>query len=49
MLITEAEVTLQGPDGQRTLSCAELFQDYMTTAIDEHEVLTEVRVPALDG
>ena len=49
MLITEAEVTLQGPDGQRTLPCAELFQDYMTTAMDEHEVLTEVRVPTLDG
>ena len=49
MLVTEAEVTLQGPDGQRTLACAELFQDYMTTALEPTEVLTEVRVPALDG
>jgi carbon-monoxide dehydrogenase medium subunit len=49
MLITGAEVTLQGPDGQRTLACAELFQDYLTTAIGQAEVLTEIRVAALDG
>ena len=49
MLITEAEVTLQGPGGQRTVAAADLFQDYLTTAVGEDEVLTEVRVPALDG
>ena len=49
MLVTEAEVTLQGPNGQRTLSTADLFQDYLTTAVGEDEILTEVRVPALDG
>jgi aerobic carbon-monoxide dehydrogenase medium subunit len=49
MLICEAEVTLQGQSGQRTLPVAELFQDYMTTAISADEVLTEIRVPALDG
>jgi aerobic carbon-monoxide dehydrogenase medium subunit len=49
MLITEAEVTLMGPDGQRTLGATELFKDYLTTAVAEHEVLTEVRILALDG
>ncbi|MGA9858007.1 MAG: xanthine dehydrogenase family protein subunit M [Solirubrobacteraceae bacterium] len=49
MLITEAEVTLQGPNGQRTVAAAELFQDYLTTAVADDEVLTEVRIPALDG
>jgi len=49
MLITEAEVTLQGQGGQRTLPAAELFRDYLTTAVGADEVLTEVRVPALDG
>ena len=49
MLITEAEVTLQGPDGQRTVAAADLFKDYMTTEVGEHEVLTEIRIPALDG
>ena len=49
MLVTEAEVTLQGPSGQRTLAVAELFQDYLTTAVSDDEVLTEIRVPVLDG
>ena len=49
MLITEAEVTLQGPNGQRSVAAADLFKDYMTTAVGDDEVLTEVRVPALDG
>jgi aerobic carbon-monoxide dehydrogenase medium subunit len=49
MLITEAEVTLQGQDGQRTVAAADLFEDYLTTAVGAGEVLTEVRVPALDG
>ena len=49
MLITEAEVTLQGPNGQRSVAAADLFKDYMTTAVGDDEVLTEVRIPALDG
>jgi carbon-monoxide dehydrogenase medium subunit len=49
MVITEAEVTLQGPDGQRTVAAADLFKGYMTTEVGEHEVLTEIRIPALDG
>jgi carbon-monoxide dehydrogenase medium subunit len=49
MLVTEAEVTLQGPGGQRTVAAGDLFQDYMTTEVGDDEVLTEVRIPALDG
>ncbi len=49
MLICEAEVTLQGRGGQRTVAAADLFQDYLETAVRHGEVLTEVRVPALDG
>jgi carbon-monoxide dehydrogenase medium subunit len=49
MLITEAEVTLQSQDGQRTVAAGDLFQDYLTTAIGAGEVLTEIRVQALDG
>ena len=49
MLVTEAGVTVQGPGGQRTVSASELFRDYLQTALDPDEVLTEVRVPALDG
>jgi carbon-monoxide dehydrogenase medium subunit len=49
MLITEGEVTLQGPNGQRTVAAADLFQDYLETALEPEEVLTEVRFSALDG
>ncbi|HEY1714704.1 MAG TPA: xanthine dehydrogenase family protein subunit M [Solirubrobacteraceae bacterium] len=49
MLICEAEVTLQGPDGQRSVAAADLFKGYMTTDVGEHEVLTEIRIPALEG
>ena len=49
MLLTDGEVTLQGQGGQRTVAAGELFQDYLETAVGEDEVLTEVRVNALDG
>ncbi len=49
MLITEAVITLQGPNGQRTVPAADMFQGYMTTAVAPDEVLTEIHVPALDG
>jgi aerobic carbon-monoxide dehydrogenase medium subunit len=49
MLITEAEVTLQGQSGQRTVAAADLFLDYLTTSVAEDEVLTEIRVPVLEG
>jgi carbon-monoxide dehydrogenase medium subunit len=49
MLICEASVTIQGPDGQRTVEAGEFFKDYLETAVQPAEVLTEVRIPALDG
>ena len=49
LLICGGEVTLQGPGGQRTVAAADLFKDYLETAVAEDEVLTEVRVNALDG
>ena len=49
MLVCEASVTLQGGGGQRTLPALELFRDYMETAVQADEVLTEVRLPAMDG
>ena len=49
MLITEAEVTLQGSDGQRAVAAGDLFQDYLTTSIEHGEVLTEIHLAALDG
>jgi carbon-monoxide dehydrogenase medium subunit len=49
LLACEGEVTAQGPSGRRTISAGELFEDYLTTAIAPDEVLTEVRLPAMDG
>jgi aerobic carbon-monoxide dehydrogenase medium subunit len=50
MMICEASVTLQGAGGnQRSVSATDLFRNYMETAIEPAEVLTEVRMPAYDG
>jgi carbon-monoxide dehydrogenase medium subunit len=48
-LVTEATMTVRGAGGQREIPAAEFFRDYLTTAVGEGEVLTEVRVPALEG
>src|SRR5204863_9420146 len=45
LIAAEGTVTVQGPDGQRTIAAADLFQNYMETAIAPTEVLTEVRMP----
>jgi aerobic carbon-monoxide dehydrogenase medium subunit len=49
LLITESTVTLTGASGQRTVQAADLFRDYLETAVEHGEVLTEVRVPTLEG
>jgi carbon-monoxide dehydrogenase medium subunit len=49
MLVCEGSVTVQGPGGQRTVAASDLFQDYLETAIAADEVLTEVRIGALEG
>jgi len=49
LLITEGAITVQGPNGQRTVAAADLFRDYMETAIAPDEVLTEIRMPAFDA
>jgi len=49
-LATEAELVAKGPGGERTISAADFFQDYLQTALAPDEVLTEVRFPdGLDG
>jgi aerobic carbon-monoxide dehydrogenase medium subunit len=49
MLICDASVTLQGAGGQRSVAANDLFRNYLETAIEPAEVLTEVRIPAYDG
>ena len=49
LLAAEGSVVIRGPGGEREVAAADLFQDFLTTAVGEGEVLTEVRLPALDG
>jgi len=49
ILAAEGAVTVQGQNGQRSVPAAELFQDYLQTTLSPEEVLTEVRLPALEG
>jgi carbon-monoxide dehydrogenase medium subunit len=49
LLAAEGSVTVRGESGQREVAAADLFQDYLTTAVGEGEILTEIHLPALDG
>ena len=48
-LALDAEFVIAGPGGRRTVPAAEFFVDYLTTALEEGEVLVEIRVPKLRG
>jgi carbon-monoxide dehydrogenase medium subunit len=44
-----ASMVIAGPSGRRTVAAADFFSDLFTTAIDEGELLVEVRVPKHTG
>ena len=49
-LALDAQMTVQGPEGARTIQAADFFAGTMETALAPDELLTEIRVPALpDG
>lgn len=49
LLAAGGSVSVRGSRGQRTIEAADLFEDYMTTALGPDEALTDVHIPALDG
>jgi carbon-monoxide dehydrogenase medium subunit len=49
LLALDGEVVARGPGGERTIAARDLFEDYLTTSLAPGEVLTEVRLPALEG
>jgi carbon-monoxide dehydrogenase medium subunit len=49
LLAYEGSVVIRGASDEREVAAADLFEDYLTTAVGEGEVLTEVRFPALEG
>jgi carbon-monoxide dehydrogenase medium subunit len=48
-LALDAEFVLVGPNGRRTVSAADFFVDFFTTALAADEILVEVRVPKYTG
>jgi aerobic carbon-monoxide dehydrogenase medium subunit len=48
-LALDAEFVIAGLNGRRTVPAAEFFVDYLTTALEEGELLVEIRVPKLRG
>jgi aerobic carbon-monoxide dehydrogenase medium subunit len=49
LLACEGTVTVVGSGGTREVAATDLFEDYLTTAVGDDEILTEVRVPSFDG
>jgi carbon-monoxide dehydrogenase medium subunit len=49
LLATEGTLTLRGAGGERQVAAGDFFLDYLTTAVGEGEILTSLRLPALDG
>jgi aerobic carbon-monoxide dehydrogenase medium subunit len=48
-LAMDAEFVIAGLDGRRTVPAADFFVDYLTNALEEGELLVEIRVPKLRG
>jgi carbon-monoxide dehydrogenase medium subunit len=48
-LALDAEMVVAGPGGRRTVPASEFFVDYLTTVLEEGELLVEVRIPKLSG
>jgi len=46
-LALDAEFVVVGPAGRRTVAAADFFVDYLTTALEEGELLVEIRLPKL--
>lgn len=50
VLAMEGVMTIRGQDGgSREVAAADFFQDYLTTAVGDDEIVTEIRLPAFDG
>jgi carbon-monoxide dehydrogenase medium subunit len=48
-LALDAEFVIAGLSGRRSVGASEFFVDYLTTALEEGELLVEIRVPKLHG
>jgi carbon-monoxide dehydrogenase medium subunit len=49
MLAAEGTMSVRSGGGEREIAAADFFQDYLTTAVQDGEILTSLKLPALDG
>jgi carbon-monoxide dehydrogenase medium subunit len=49
LVALEAELVARGPGGERTIAAGDFFRGLFETALEPDEILTEIRVPKLDG
>jgi len=46
-LLLDAEIEARGPNGARTIAAREFFESALATTLEEDEIVTEIRLPAL--
>jgi carbon-monoxide dehydrogenase medium subunit len=49
LLAAEGTMVIRGDGGEREVAAGDFFEDYLTTAVRDGEILTSIRLPALDG
>jgi len=49
VLALGATLVAQGPNGTREIAASDFFQGFLTTALAPDEILTEIRVPKMNG
>lgn len=49
VLALDAEFVIAGTGGERTVAASDFFEDFMTTAIGDDEILTSIRLPKHTG
>ena len=49
LLAAEGSVVARGPNGEREIAATEFFQDFFETALADDEMITEVRLPSMEG
>jgi aerobic carbon-monoxide dehydrogenase medium subunit len=47
ILALDATMIARGPNGERQITAAEFFVDYLTTSLEPDEILTAIRIPKL--
>jgi carbon-monoxide dehydrogenase medium subunit len=49
VLTMDGTITAKGPNGERQIPASDMWQDFLTTAIADDEVITSISVPAHEG